>query len=723
MKKLTIAQKLMISNLLYVVPIIALTYFMYDARTADINFAKLEIVGNTYETPVVSLLEHISKHKIVAQRALHGDVQAKSELSSIESQVDEDLKSVSAVDEKYKTILKFTDTELAKRKEDTFKYSKVFSQWTELKSKLAGLKPEESNDLHTSLIANIRGIIVHMGNSSNLILDPDLDTYYLTDGTLGGLPQIQDRIQEITAYTEPVLRANKLGQDERAQIFSYSILLQGDLDRITGDVQTALNEDENFNGVSETLQKNLPPVTKELSDSVSDLVAKLKDLAAGKSVKVDAFLASADKSFASSFHHFSVSVVEDSVLLGKRIDSFSHVRHEYVLMGLLILLVAGLASFFVGRSLRAGILDSLTQVVSQLSETAQSTGSTSSHILDNSQKLAFAATEQAAALQQTVSALTEINAMVAKSRDNAANSVKVVAKSQDSAVQGKNAVENMVRSINEISASNDSILAQTDESNRKIEDIVKVINEIANKTKVINDIVFQTKLLSFNASVEAARAGEHGKGFAVVAEEVGNLAQMSGSAAKEISDMLGTSTQTVASIVNETKTKISVLVTQAKTKVEDGKKTAQYCGEVLNQIVGSVDEVTDLVNEIATAAAEQARGTEEITKAMHKLDEVTQTNSTMSNETNAHASDLADQSKMLLSIVKVIETEVFGGNYAKSVTHASESTTASNVHHLKTHKKPTLNSAVSVMKRAVGSHEGEAQEAIPSKDDPRFQDV
>ncbi|EQC49763.1 methyl-accepting chemotaxis protein [Bacteriovorax sp. DB6_IX] len=88
--------------------------------------------------------------------------------------------------------------------------------------------------------------------------------------------------------------------------------------------------------------------------------------------------------------------------------------------------------------------------------------------------------------------------------------------------------------MNGIKNSNEAILTTTSEGNKKINEIVSVINEISEKTKVINDIVFQTKLLSFNASVEAARAGEHGKGFAVVAEEVGNLAQMSGKAAEEM---------------------------------------------------------------------------------------------------------------------------------------------------------------------------------------------
>lgn len=119
----------------------------------------------------------------------------------------------------------------------------------------------------------------------------------------------------------------------------------------------------------------------------------------------------------------------------------------------------------------------------------------------------------------------------------------------------------MLNSIDEISQSNDSIADQTRQNNEKINEIVKLISDIGNKTKVINEIVFQTKLLSFNASVEAVRVGEYGKGFAVVAEEVGNLAnKMSGNAAKEISSLLDESQRKTAQIVKETESKVDELI-------------------------------------------------------------------------------------------------------------------------------------------------------------------
>jgi methyl-accepting chemotaxis protein len=206
--------------------------------------------------------------------------------------------------------------------------------------------------------------------------------------------------------------------------------------------------------------------------------------------------------------------------------------------------------------------------------------------------------------------------------------------------------------MDEISQSNESIMAQINESNQKMGEIVRVIQEIGNKTKVINEIVFQTKLLSFNASVEAARAGEHGKGFAVVAEEVGNLAQMSGNAAKEISDMLDGSISKVDFIVNETKSKVEHLVAQGKGKVESGVRVARQCSDVLNEIVHNVSKVSTLSQEISQASKEQAQGVTEINKAMGQLDTVNQQNTTTSQEASTSAQQLSSEAVILKGIVE-----------------------------------------------------------------------
>lgn len=300
------------------------------------------------------------------------------------------------------------------------------------------------------------------------------------------------------------------------------------------------------------------------------------------------------------------------------------------------------------------------RISSQLSEASQALNDSASQVSGSSRSLSQAATEQAASLQQTSASLEETNAMVSKNTDNAKLAADVTAESQTKANEGKLAVERMKRSMEEINRSNQDIVAQVNESNRQMAEIVHVIQEIGAKTKVINDIVFQTKLLSFNASVEAARAGEHGKGFAVVAEEVGSLAQMSGNASKEISEMLDGSIQKVEGIFKETKVKVEALVTDGKTRIESGIHIAEQCLQALADIVSKVDSVSSMAVEISEASQEQATGLNEINKAMAQLDQVTQQNASASEQTARASTDLSSQAEILKSIIEDLAVTIEG---------------------------------------------------------------
>ena len=392
-------------------------------------------------------------------------------------------------------------------------------------------------------------------------------------------------------------------------------------------------------------------------------------------------------------------------------------------------LFAGLFGYFFSRSLARTLQD----VADQLASGGREVTAASKQISEASAAVASSAAEQASALQQTSASIDEMSAMIGKNADNAKKSQDNAGISQQTALKGKDAVEQMVESIDAINRSNNDIMLQITASNEEIGGIVKVIAEIGNKTKIINDIVFQTKLLSFNASVEAARAGEHGKGFAVVAEEVGNLAQMSGNAAKEISQMLDESIRKVESTVINSKSKVDQLMASGRQKVESGISTAKRCGESLDEIVANVGSLNLMINEIATASREQAQGVQEITKAMGQLDQVTQENAAASQQAASAGEELSGQAVALQGSVERLVQVVQGGEEQTATASVSAERHGSpqpqvgtaQLMQFKTRSKANANgrrsfsshSRTESLKMAAGS------DVMPSENDPRFKDI
>lgn len=376
---------------------------------------------------------------------------------------------------------------------------------------------------------------------------------------------------------------------------------------------------------------------------------------------------------------------------------------------------------------------------------------TAGQVSEAASKLSQASTEQAASLQQTAASSEELTAMVVRNQESSQQATHLTESNQATAQKGQQVVQDMATAIMEINSSNQDIMNEVFEGNRKVSEITKVIAEIGDKTKVINDIVFQTKLLSFNASVEAARAGEHGRGFAVVAEEVGNLAAMSGTAAKEISDMLESSIQKVESIVRETRTNVERLVLQGKEKVEAGTRIVSECSSVLDEIVTSVTQVSMMSRDISVASDEQARGVKEISHAVSQLDSVVHGNASTAEQAARAAETLNGHAKMMQMTAKDLMSFLMGdatpdaASKAKakaekkpapkkesSTPAAAKAKSPPKLKVVSSKSKPApektavqeapkadaTGSDAKPLKLAAG-----AENEIPSADDPRFKDI
>ena len=268
-KRINVSHKLTVISLAFSLPIAVLLYFFVSTINANIRFSALEAMGNQYQRPLEQLLDNLGRHQLLAMRQKDGQAGLETQLRSGADAIDKAFAALESVDKLLGTDLQFTDEGLGKRNRQHIKVANVKRKWDELRSGLGKLTADESDKQHAALLAEIRVMITHAGDTSNLILDPDLDSYYLMDCTLLALPQTQVRLTSVIGNGYRTLKGEKLTPEQRIQLaVDASLLRQMDLDRIVASTNTSLTEDpnypivSNFNRVSETLKPSLQPVLR-----------------------------------------------------------------------------------------------------------------------------------------------------------------------------------------------------------------------------------------------------------------------------------------------------------------------------------------------------------------------------------------------------------------------------------------------------------------------------
>lgn len=254
------------------------------------------------------------------------------------------------------------------------------------------------------------------------------------------------------------------------------------------------------------------------------------------------------------------------------------------------------------------LVDKMTEVILQVQEAGETINTAAGEIATGNNDLSSRTEEQASSLEETASSMEELASTVKQNAENAQQANQLASAASGVAIKGGRVVSQVVNTMSAIN-----------ESAQKIEDIISVIDGIA----------FQTNILALNAAVEAARAGEQGRGFAVVAGEVRNLAQRSASAAKEIKE----------------------LITDSVSKTAEGTKLVEDAGQTMQEIVDSVQRVTDIMGEISAASVEQSTGIDQVNTAITNMDEVTQQNAALVEEAAAAAESLVEQANSLMETV------------------------------------------------------------------------
>jgi methyl-accepting chemotaxis protein len=391
--------------------------------------------------------------------------------------------------------------------------------------------------------------------------------------------------------------------------------LKGEVSSTIKDVQAAIYTDE-----EREINQKIDPALKsyfELWDKTSALsrAGKNKEayrtLGAGTTI----FAAARDAIRAETEYNrgLGVKYTAQAVAIGSRESWLT-----WTLLLVSVTLGSGILFLFV-RSLNRA----LREAIGELTESSSQVASASAQVASSSQALAQGSSEQAASLEETSSSSEEITSMTRKNAENSSTAASLMGDVDHRVAEGNRTLAEMVQSMQEITGSSD-----------KISKIIKVIDEIA----------FQTNILALNAAVEAARAGEAGMGFAVVADEVRSLAQRSAQAARD-----------TASLIEE-----------SIAKSNEGSSRLERVGAVIRAITDSTVKVKTLVDEVNLGSQEQARGIEQISKAIAQMDQVTQGTAASAEQSASASQELSAQAEAMKHAVRKLSRLVHASDSAES---------------------------------------------------------
>ncbi|HVT04338.1 MAG TPA: methyl-accepting chemotaxis protein [Thermoanaerobaculia bacterium] len=667
-RNLKIGMKLGLIGLAFSIPIAILLFLVIRGLNKDIRFARKEKIGNQYQRPLEKLFRDVVSHRLLAQQASLGDTAAQGSLASIAEKVEGDFQEIERVDALYREDLETTDEGLAKRKRASFAPANLKREWNDIKTQPTG---SSSSSRYDQVVADIRGLISHVGDTSNLILDPDLDSYYMMDVTLLALPQTQDRLQQVAIFASTLLQDTSRPIKSRMKLNSLDEMLRSDLEHINASSRTAVTEDPNFYGASPSLSQNLSPALEANGKLIEAFAAPVGEIAESETAKTtpDVPLTLGLQALDQDFRLWDIAVAELDTLLNKRIGSL--VFQRTIGLGLsAIALSVWAVLFFIMRSItrpleeavvvltqatdqadltrrlrvtgtdEVGILsvnfnkfiENLERLIRLVVRSGDQVAASTSHIAAGSKELEATVAEQVAATNEVAVTAREISATSSDLAKTMNDVSRMAESTSELARQGQHDLQEMEGSMGRMEEASGAVSAKLAVINEKAGNISSVVTTI---TKVAD----QTNLLSLNAAIEAEKAGQYGQGFAVVAREIRRLA-----------DQTAVATLDIEKMVREMKTAVSsgvMSMDKFSDQVRKAVEAVRKVGLQLAAIIEQVQEVTPRFDAVRMGMETQSSSAQQISESMAQLSQTTQQTAQALAETNRSIEQLDEAARSL----------------------------------------------------------------------------
>jgi methyl-accepting chemotaxis protein len=672
---LKIPARLSLTIALFVLPLAFAVYLFISTIEGNINFGSQEVKGDQYLRPLLGIISSANDAYIA------GKSKDDSAVSKAVGEVNSHFKELKDVQANIGEDLKFTPDELKARNRSTLHPDIVQKKWATLASAIKSGSATDAD--YISFISDVKGMTAHAGDTSNLILDPDLDSYYTMDVTLLALPQTLARYTTMLNDVAPIVQAGEADQEALVKVAVHSAMFsEADIARVSGDFDTAFNEDPNFYGESASFKPSVQPKLEAYiaaNTELSQILAKISN--DPKSVSYDDFLTAVSKAQATAYSLWTSATDELDILIGNRLNSLKTDEYTSLLQFAVILVVAFAFFWAVARSIKKPLLrlqntmieladgnlekevpcTELKDEIGAMARTVQVFKNTSVKarelseeqrkkyetetaqkarldiLIKNFEKAASALLERVAKSSVSMSSIAgEMVEISDETTSTSKQTLTITAEASSNVTAVASAVEELSSSINEISSqlansatcSGDAVnkTRTTDGAVKKLAASTDRINEI---TSLIGGIANQINLLALNATIESARAGEAGKGFAVVASEVKNLANQASEATETISKQVSDIQHIVQEVVSalnivrvsiEENNKISTAISAA---VEEQGAASREIAANIQQASNRVMQVSEKVGDVSQMAVSANDNSRNVMHTAHEFSEET----------------------------------------------------------------------------------------------------